>query len=245
MRFLVFQHLVVEHPGILRDYWREEGIEWDAIELDEGDQIPADLSPYSALVVMGGPMDVWQEELHPWLIPEKRAIRRWVDTTSRPLLGICLGHQLLADAMGGSVERSSRPEVGLGEVILTSAGQMDPLLAGMPNAPLCFQWHSAEVKSLPQGAIVLARNENSPIQAFRLGTNAYGFQYHVEITSDTVSDWGSIPEYKASLEQIFGAGSLPRLEADVSERLPALNAVARTLHRNFVELVKHPAEIRP
>jgi len=99
MRFLVFQHLAVEHPGILRDYWREEGIEWDAIELDEGDQIPVEFSTYDALVVMGGPMDVWEEDLHPWLIVEKRAIRRWIDTTSRPLLGICLGHQLLADAM--------------------------------------------------------------------------------------------------------------------------------------------------
>jgi GMP synthase-like glutamine amidotransferase len=89
MRNLVFQHLSVEHPGIFRDFWTKSGDSWHAVELDEGDRIPP-LEDFDLLVVMGGPMDVWQEDLHPWLFAEKAAIRRWVKDLGRPYLGICL-----------------------------------------------------------------------------------------------------------------------------------------------------------
>jgi GMP synthase-like glutamine amidotransferase len=108
MRLLVFQHIDCEHPGILRRFLAEDTIEWDAVELDAGEPIPP-LERYDALWVMGGPMDVWDVDEHPWLIPEKRAIRRWVRELQRPFLGLCLGHQLLADALGGTCGRSVRP----------------------------------------------------------------------------------------------------------------------------------------
>ena len=112
---LVFQHMEVAHPGIFREFLRADGIEYRAVELDAGEEIPT-LEDYDALWVMGGPMDVWDIEEHPWLVPEKRAIRRWITELERPFLGVCLGHQLLADSLGGSCDAQRPPEIGILDV---------------------------------------------------------------------------------------------------------------------------------
>ncbi|HEY0331976.1 MAG TPA: type 1 glutamine amidotransferase [Rhodopseudomonas sp.] len=235
MRFLVFQHIDIEHPGIFREFWRAEGISWDAIELDAGEPIPA-LEAYDALVVMGGPMDVWQERAHPWLAPEKAAIRRFVRELNRPYLGICLGHQLLADALGGAVALGNSPEVGLGAVALTAAGFADPLFAGFANPVETFQWHGAEVTRLPEGAELLAGNEACAVQAFRVGL-AYGLQYHVEITEETVPQWRQLPAYAASLDTALGPQRAASLAAETAARLPAFATAARRLNKNFLGIV--------
>jgi len=101
MRVLVFQHIDCEHPGSLRQFLAEDKVEWDAVNLHLGEPIP-NLNDYDALWVMGGPMDVWDIEECPWLVAEKAAIREWVSVLGKPYLGLCLGHQLLADALGGT-----------------------------------------------------------------------------------------------------------------------------------------------
>ena len=232
MRFLVFQHIAIEHPGIFREFLRADGATWDAVELDEGEPIPV-LDGYDALWVMGGPMDVWQEDAHPWLVPEKRAIRDWV-ATGKPFLGVCLGHQLLADAMGGRVVPGAAPEVGVTPVELTEEGRKDPLFRGFPAVGDCFQWHGAAVRENAAETIVLARTEICPVQAIRVGARAYGLQYHVEVTEATVPEWGCVPEYEAALEQTMGEGALDRLAAETRDHLPNLNATARKLYENFM-----------
>ncbi len=157
MRILVFQHVDVEHPGVFREFWAEQGHQWTPVELDAGESIPP-LDGFDLLVVMGGPMDVWQEDIHAWLRPEKEAIRRWVQDLGGPYLGICLGHQLLAEALGGKVGAMARPEVGLADVTLTAEGRRDPILAGFPATIESFQWHGAEVSTVPEGAVILAAN---------------------------------------------------------------------------------------
>jgi GMP synthase-like glutamine amidotransferase len=236
MHVLVFQHLAVEHPGIFRDLWSKAGHTWRTVELDQGEQIP-ELDEFDLLVVMGGPMDVWQEDLYPWLIPEKAAIRRWVMDLDRPFLGVCLGHQLLAAALGGTVSLMRDPEVGLAAVELTEAGKRDPLLANFASPIETFQWHGAEISSLPAGMTVLAKNAACPVQAVRFGRHAYGFQYHVEITETTVGEWAGIPEYKASLERALGKERAAYLEGDVVAKLGGFGRAAGRLDENLRAIV--------
>jgi GMP synthase-like glutamine amidotransferase len=235
-RILVLQHIACEHPGIFRDFLAADGIPWDAVELDQGEAIPA-LDAYDVMLVMGGPMDVWQEDEHPWLRAEKAAIRDWVETRRKPYLGLCLGHQLLADALGGEVAPAAAPEVGLLEVTLTERGRAHRLFAGLPTVGRCLQWHSAEVKRPPAGAVVLASSPLCRVNAFAVGERAFGIQYHLELTPDTVGEWGAVPAYAASLDATLGAGALARLDAEAGASMAEFNAAARRLYDNFMNIV--------
>ncbi len=231
MKVLVFQHVACEHPGRFRDFMQADGVAWHAVELDEGEAIPP-FDDYAALMVFGGPMDVWQEEELPWLVAEKAAIRDWV-ATGKPYLGVCLGHQLLADALGGKVGLMPRPEVGVSEVSLTAAGRESPLFRGLDPTFPTLQWHGAAVLALPPGGVALAENAHCAIQALQVGEKAFGIQYHVELTDETVGEWGVIPEYRCALEAITGEGGQALIEAAAQERMPVFAAAAERLYRNF------------
>ncbi len=240
MRILVLQHIAIEHPGILRDFLARDGVAWDAVELDAGAPIP-DLRGYDALWVMGGPMDVWQEAEHPWLVPEKQAIREAVLERRMPYLGLCLGHQLLGAALGGRVGKMAEPEVGILDIEVTEAGRRDPIFAGSADRFPALQWHGAEVAEPPPGAAVLARSPLCAVQAMRVGDRAYGLQYHVELTADTVRAWGTVPEYSCALDATLGDGALPRLDADAARHMPEFNRDARRLYDGFMALARRRA----
>ncbi len=232
MHFVIFQHIACEHPGVFRRFFAEDGIATTAIELDEGDRIP-DLSSFDALIVMGGPMDVWQEDMHPWLTQEKAAIRHAVVDLRMPYLGLCLGHQLLAEALGGEVGPSARPEIGIMDVTLTQAGLTSPFMKGLNRTQKCLQWHSAEITNIPDGVEVLASSPACKVQAMSYGSHAFSMQYHVELEDDTVPNWGAIPEYKSALENALGSDALPEFEAEASACMAGFNAAAEVLYQNF------------
>ncbi len=232
---LVFQHVACEHPGIFREFLAADGIGWQAVELDAGEPIP-DLSGYSALWVMGGPMDTWQEAEHPWLADEKRAIREAVIDRGLPFFGLCLGHQLLADALGGEVA-PGEPEVGVMTVSATPEARESPFLRGLPQTLTALQWHGAEVTRVPDSARVLMESPACAVQAMSVGDRAFSVQFHVELTPSTVSDWAEVPAYRRSLESTLGAGALGDLEQRLASHMEDFNAVSRRLYENWTAAV--------
>ncbi len=232
---LVFQHLPIEHPGIFRDFVKQDGWHLHTVELDAGDAIP-DLEQFDALWVMGGPMDVWQEDEYPWLRDEKIAIRIATEKLAKPYLGICLGHQLLAAAYDAEVGMGT-PEVGVMPVTKTEAGLRNNFLSGLGATLTTLQWHSAEVKQAPAGFDVLAASEACQIQSLARGKQILSMQYHQEILATTVSEWSEIPAYRQALEASLGEHAVATLDNDVRGILPELTSTAEQIYRNWCSVV--------
>src|SRR5262249_42764671 len=137
-----------------------------------------DWHDYHLIIALGGPMSVYDEDEHPWLVAEKRLIREAV-TAGMPYFGVCFGAQLLASALGATVYRGTAPELGLSPVFLTDAASRDPIFRGFPNYVEVFEWHR-DAFDLPDGAVRLARSPRYGNQAMRVGRVAYGIQCHFE-----------------------------------------------------------------
>jgi GMP synthase-like glutamine amidotransferase len=245
MKFLAIKHVIAEGLGIFEHYCYEVGITVDAVELEKGDKFPS-LEGYSALWVMGGPMNAGDVDDYPWLVEEKALIRRAVIDLNLPYMGVCLGAQLLAGALDGEVGFMPAPEVGLLPISLTEAGRNHPLMCGLPATYKVLQWHGQEITRLPAGATILACSPQCQVQAFAVGVHglsppesrAFGLQFHSEVTEVTVEDWVQIPIYRADLEAVLGATGCDDLKQAVAAQLPIMNREAKMVFDNFLKIVQ-------
>jgi GMP synthase-like glutamine amidotransferase len=232
-RALVFQHMDHDHPGRFLDFFAEDGIIPEPVRLFEGQAIP-DLAPYDFLFVLGGSQDTWQEEQHPWLLGEKQAIREWVMERAKPYFGVCLGHQLLAAALGGEVALAEQGEIGVFDVTLNEEAASHRLTQGLEPVHKVMQWHMAEVTRVPEGARVLASSALIPVQALAVGDHAVSTQFHCEFTPQTVLGWSSLPNYLASLERHLGEGAYPRIVEESYPLMPQMARMTRAIYDNLV-----------
>ncbi len=185
MRWALIQHVAHEGPGLVERIAERRGLALRTHRMDRGDPIPG-LDDVRGLIVMGGPMGALDDSLYPHLRGERELLRRWL-ALGRPVLGICLGAQMLAVAAGGRVFRGTHEEIGVDVVRLTPAGRRDPLLADLGPEFDAFHWHN-DTFELPGDALHLAFTSVYPNQAFRLGPAQYGLQFHIELTPDLVAE---------------------------------------------------------
>jgi GMP synthase (glutamine-hydrolysing) len=184
---LVFQHDPFEDLGLFAEVLDREKASYRTVRLFHGEMPAEDWRHVGALIILGGPMDVADEEKFPFLRWEKRIIRAALDE-SVPILGICLGARLIAACLGSSVYEGPVREIGWSPISITPHGQVDSLLGYLPENATVFQWHSQGC-DLPPGAACLASSTPYKVQAFRLGKLTYGLQFHLEVTPSMIERW--------------------------------------------------------
>jgi GMP synthase-like glutamine amidotransferase len=185
MRLHALQHVPFEGVGAIAAWAADRGHTLATTHLYAG-EIPPPVGEYDLLVVMGGPMGVYDEQDHPWLAGEKKAIEAAV-AGNKAVLGICLGAQLVAVVLGGAVTRNPVPEIGWFKVTLTPEGQAEPVLAGLPESFYAFHWHG-DTFSIPSGAVHAASSAACPNQAFVYKGKVIGLQFHLESTPATMQN---------------------------------------------------------
>ncbi len=211
----IIQHVPWEGPGLIAAEAEARGLPWSVRRIDLGAGVP-EADELAGLVGMGGPMGAYETDKYPFLAAECSLMAELVQN-GRPVLGVCLGAQLLAKALGAKVFPGHTPEIGFGSVELTAAGREDPLFG--PARPLlpAFHWHG-DTFDLPEGATLLASSSEYAQQAFRFGKCVYGLQFHIELDSQSWAAWkGHLPasvaeptkEQREALERV-GHGIIAR-----------------------------------
>lgn len=215
MRLHYIQHVPFEHPGIILDWAQEHGYPLSSTQIYQEDAFPAQ-KDFDWLIVMGGPMNIYEEDKYPWLKKEKEFILQSINS-GKIVIGICLGAQLAADVLGGKVTKNAQKEIGWLPVIFNENIKKESVFSDFPEEMTVFQWHGDTFSQLPPNAYSIAQSKGCKQQAFVYGGTVYAFQFHLEIGENTIkdllhhcSDEMTVGDYVQTSEYILN--NIPMLE---------------------------------
>jgi GMP synthase (glutamine-hydrolysing) len=227
---LILQNAKGEGPGVIDAVLRARGWTQETIHFYRGETIPLDWQSCSLLVVMGGPMNVYEERTYPFLREETGIIAEAINI-ELPVLGFCLGAQLMAKACGARVHRGHEKEIGWYPVWMTELGMKDPLLSSFPEELIIFQWHG-DTFELPEGAIRIASSDNYVNQAMRIDEMSYGFQFHFEVTRDMIFEW--LETGREEIDDMGGERLKIRILEEAHTYIPGMHSYAESFLSTYL-----------
>ena len=233
-KLLVFQHVAHEILGTLDPLLRSYGFRIRYVNFGREPRAEPSIEGYHGLVILGGPMNVDQAERFPHLATEIRLVREALERDI-PVLGICLGAQLVVRALGAEVRPNHVKEIGWYSLSPTDAAANDPLLRHLRDSQNIFQWHG-DTFEIPDGAVHLATSPDCHNQAFRYGDRVYGFQFHLEVNSGLIDRWLSVPAHREEIEALNGRVCSEVIREETREHIEGLRITADSVFTSFIEL---------
>ncbi len=223
---LIVQHTHYEHPASIRRALESQGIPTLVAHVYKGAKLPT-VREISGMISMGGPMSVNDEKEHAWIAKECRLLRSAIEK-ELPVVGVCLGGQLIAKSLGVRVSKNPRPEVGWHRIELNAKGLKDPIVSVAGPKPTVYHWH-LENFELPPRAELLAHSTHCPRQAYRIGKKVYGFQFHPEADSQLLREWFLADDTEESIQVLRGEHGVESIQNAHTQRKHAIKGEASSL----------------
>ena len=234
MKVLVLRHVPHEHLGTLALALKSVKLTYQYVNFYENENPNVSIDDSSALIILGGPMNVYETDKYPFLDIEDELIKRAIEK-GIPILGVCLGAHLIAKALEAKVIKNKEKEIGWYPLKITEKGNKDNLFKHFNPKETVFQWHG-DTFEIPDGAVHLAESPLCMNQAFRYGSNVYGLQFHIEVTPQMILEWLNVPENER--EVLYLRINPEFIKAQIPKFIGRLNSLAECAFREFCEFIR-------
>jgi GMP synthase (glutamine-hydrolysing) len=236
MNVLVLRHVPHEHLGTLALALRSNNLAYEYVNFYEDANSNVSVDDSSALIILGGPMNVYETDKYPFMEMEDVLIKGAIEKDI-PVLGICLGAQLIAKSLGAQVTKNRETEIGWYPLKITDEGSKDYLFKQLSVEETVFQWHG-DTFEIPSGAAHLAESPLCLNQAFRFGSSVYGLQFHIEVTPEMILEWLNVPENRIEITPLKDKINPEAIKTEIPKFIDRLNLLAKGIFREFCSLIR-------